>query len=151
MTFKILINQMVLNDTWTSLGKYMIPKEVEYTNHLKEWVGGNCSYNTFNCTIKLRPKYQDDLGILKHEQTHAKQYGRLFWIHAVLGLVSKNYRLLIELEAYREQVKAYSYKSKEEYGWIVKALCDKYNLGMEETTIREYVDYTFMDLIKEIK
>lgn len=147
--FKFLIDKMVLNPRWSSWGEYMIPKTIIYSQTIGRGIGGKCSYNPFSCTIKLHPKYKNDSGILKHEQAHARQYGRLFWIHSTLGMISKRYRLLIELECYREQVKAYNYTDKSEYEWIVIALRDKYNLGIPEASLRLYVDYTFKDLIEE--
>jgi hypothetical protein len=149
--FKWFIDKMVLNDNWTKRGVYMIPKRVIYTNAMDNKYGGYCKYYPFRCEISLRPKYKDDKGILEHEKAHARQYGRLFWIHSGLGMVSGWYRLLIELEAYREQVKAYSYKSSKEYEWIVRALRDKYRLNISENEIRHYADYTFDDLIKGVK
>lgn len=145
--FKWFINKMVLNDNWTKKGGYMIPDKIIYSQTLGRGIGGKCSYNPFSATIKLHPKYKDDKGILEHEKAHARQYGRLFWVHSGLGMVSGWYRLLIEIEAYRSQVKAYSYKSKQEYEWIVTALCDKYRLNISENEIKYYVDYTFDDLI----
>lgn len=138
---------IVLNRRWTSLGKYMIP-EAKYLDDIKDGFGGYCSYGVFGCKIVIKNKYINDIGILRHEQAHARQYGRLLWIHSFLSSVSSTYRLIIELEAYRSQVSEYEYLEKSQYKWIVDALYVKYDLHMSLDTISELCDYAFSDLIE---
>lgn len=54
--------------------------------------------------IKIRPKYRNDEGILRHELVHVHQFWRTFGLHALLGWWD-SYRLKCELEAYREQLR----------------------------------------------
>lgn len=149
--FKFLIDKLVLNEKWTSLGKYMIPKMLIISNNLDKKFGGYCSYKPFSCTITVRPKYEDDEGLIEHEKTHARQYGRLLWLHSLLSWCSGWYRLLVEIEAYRSQVKHYNYTATHHYEWIINSIHEKYNLGISKEKIRMYVDYAFRDLIKDTK
>lgn len=57
--------------------------------------------------VRIRPKYRDngDVGILKHELEHVRQWWRLLLLHPVLYLCSKKYRQWSEVQAYREQLK----------------------------------------------
>lgn len=148
MKYKWIINKFILNSKWTSLGKYMEP-EIEFLpdQRFKSYVGGHCSYGIYNCSIKIREKYRNDIGIQEHELCHARQFGRLLWLHSILGIISGTYRLLIELEAYRSQVSNYNYTDKKEYEWIVDALHTKYNLKKDIYEIRELCDFTFLDLL----
>lgn len=149
MMFK-LIDWFVLNESWTSLGKYMQPKIQFLPNQrFKSYVGGKCSYGIFNCSIKIRKKYINDIGIQKHELCHARQFGRLFWLHSTMSMLSGKYRLLIELEAYRSQVKEYNYRNESDYLCIVDALDTKYNTKVNRSEISKYARYAFLDLIKQ--
>ena len=144
-----LIDKLVKNEKWTKLGKYMEP-EIKYVNEheLPLYVGGICYYEFFGCKILIKSKYKSDTGISSHELAHARQYGRLWWLHSGLRMISAKYKLLIELECYREQIQKYNYNTKAQYEWIIKALHEKYNLKLEKDYIRKYVDYVFKDLIK---
>lgn len=124
-----------------------------YTDSLPETVGGR----TMMFTVRLRPKYKDDEGILKHEETHVKQYwimtlpllaligiGGFFYqiIWAVLSLciiaqpiiyqISKSYRKWAEVKAYKEQLKYPPATGNREYYWFiyVVALAQHYKLGI---------------------
>jgi len=55
--------------------------------------------------IWIRPKYKDDIGLLTHEKTHAKQWYYTLGISSFLYLVSKKYRLWAEVQAYKAQFK----------------------------------------------
>jgi len=148
---KWLINKFILCNNCGTLGIWAVPDKVIYTDNLNEGVGGNCSYGLFSTTIRIRPKYKSDMGILNHEATHSKQFGRLFWAHSILAKFSTKYRLLIEIQAYREQVKIYKYTKVSEYNWIVDALFLKYNLNMSRAAIKEYLDYAFIDVLDKYK
>jgi len=128
-----------------------LPVKVIYTDDLPQWVGGRCHYKIFGAEIKIKTKYKEnDPGILAHELTHAKQYGNLFWLHLLLKSFDK-YTLFIELDAYREQIKAYNYIQKGQYLWIVNALLDpkRYGLKISLEEAIEYADFMFSDLIEE--
>lgn len=127
-----------------------LPTEVVYSDEgLKPWVGGTCTYGFFSNYIQIREKYRNDKGILKHELTHARQYGNLLWLHLLLKYSDK-YTLFIELDAYREQIKQYNYNTKDQYSWVIDALTnkDKYNLDIQRKEATEYADFMFGDLIK---
>ena len=147
LKMKKLIDKCILCKGCGESGKWAEPEKIFYTVELEKWTGGVCNYNLFSKpTIKLRPKYRDDEGIKNHELAHARQYGRLLWLHPLL-LSFGWYRLFTELQAYREQVKAYNYTTKSEYDWIVNSLYSKYNIDMDKKKIQEYADYTFKDLL----
>ncbi len=138
----------IKNEKYTSKGKYMEP-EIQFSEDIGRGpsTGGYCSYGLFSCEIHIKSKYKNDEGIINHELAHARQFGRLFWIHSALVALSGKNRLLIELEAYRCQVKSYKYTNKVQYEWIITALDTKYKTGIPKYKIREYADYVFKDLI----
>ena len=146
---KKLIDRFILCDTCGSRGKWAEPKKIIYTDNIKDGFGGYCKYGIFGVAIKVRPKYIGDRGLIAHEIVHARQFGRLLWLHSLFTVISGTYRLLVELQAYREQVKAYGYKDESEYEWIVRSLYWKYDTGYSRKEIREYADYCFADIIKE--
>lgn len=65
--------------------------------------------------IFIRPKYRDDIGLLRHEECHVRQWWHTLGLHSILYLVSKAYRLKAEVEAYREQLKHPPANGSEEY------------------------------------
>jgi hypothetical protein len=58
--------------------------------------------------IFIRPQYKSDVGLLKHEQTHVKQWFRTLGMHSLLYMFSDSYKLAAEVECYREQAKHYA-------------------------------------------
>ena len=146
-TFMKLIDIFVLNDKADKRGKWAEPKEITWTNKMKAWKGGFCSYGFLSTTIEIRPKYKKDLGIRLHELTHARQFGRRLWLHTLLSMWSGKYRLLIELQAYRNQIREYRYTKKSQYDWIVNALDAQYNTGVSKFYIEAYADYAFRDVL----
>ena len=53
--------------------------------------------------IKIRPKYQNDEGLLEHEKTHVWQFWRTCGLH-IFFWFSKKYRISCEQEAYKNQL-----------------------------------------------
>ena len=145
---KFIIDKFVKNEKWTRLGKYMEPKNICFQTTIKDGWGGYCSYNLFSCDIRIKTKYVTDEGIKKHELAHARQYGRLFWLHLLLRFWGK-YKLLIELEAYRHQVAEYGYKYKSQYLWIIKALNEKYHTNVPLEDIVNITHYVFEDILNK--
>ena len=117
---------------------------IQYSDNLPDWVGGRCNFPIFayfglgTCKIVIRPKYKDDVGIHNHEICHATQYKR-DWFHALKYKFSAKYRLEAELEAYTEQIKAYSYTNIGQAMWIVNALVNKYDLDYSMDYLMERV------------
>ena len=76
---------------------------LKYTDeNMKEGQGGYAKF----WFIRIRPKYKDDKGILAHELEHVKQFWRRgIYFHSLRYLLSKDYRLDCEVEAYKEQLK----------------------------------------------
>ena len=124
-----------------------------FTDILPETVGGRAMM----FTVRLRPKYKDDTGILKHEETHVKQYWlitlpllilvgiggffyQIVWVALSLCLIaqpiiyqaSKSYRKWAEVRAYREQLLWPPATGNREYYWFlyVVALAQHYKLGI---------------------
>ena len=149
---KIIISfiSFIVENKWLSnMGKWAIPKDIHVTDDLPTWVGGKFEVINFAPTIKVRQKYKNDTGLINHEKCHARQFGRLLFIHIVAYKYSKTYRLLSELEAYREQVKTYRYSNIDDYAWIPRALHRKYNLGLSRAKINIYCNLCFKDLLEE--
>lgn len=69
---------------------------VTYTDRLPAFVHGGITLWRF---VFIRTKYQGDDGLLQHELTHIRQGSRM-WLYPF-----PKYRLQLELEAYREQLK----------------------------------------------
>lgn len=57
--------------------------------------------------IFIRPERKGDNGLLEHEKVHRKQWLRAFGLHSLLYLFVEDYRLVAEVEAFREQAKHY--------------------------------------------
>jgi len=57
--------------------------------------------------IFVRPEYEDDKGLIEHEKVHRRQWLRTFGLHSLLYLFVEDYRLMAEVEAFREQAKHY--------------------------------------------
>lgn len=103
--------------------------------------------------IKLLPKYQHDVGLIKHEKTHVRQwyavlgiglllstllalkvspafwplYGLAPFFHQLLYKFVRLYRRWCEVKAYRKQIAVGGYTSNE---FAVTALVEKYGLGL---------------------
>ena len=129
-----------------------IPTTVVYSDkELPSWMGGFCRHKVFSNYIQIATKYKEDEGILRHELTHAKQYGNLFWLHLLLSNFDR-YILYIELDAYREQIKAYNYKNQEDYLWIIETLIsEKYGINIDYNKVKSCADYMFKDIIEKNK
>ena len=128
-----------------------MPTKVVYSDEgMKSWQGGYCKYLPCSNYIQIREKYKNDKGILAHELTHARQHGLFLFFHPLLTFFDK-YILFIELDAYREQVKAYNYTKEGQYMWIVNALVDpnRYGLNISMEEAMEYADFMFGDLINK--
>lgn len=79
--------------------------------------------------ILIRPKYQDDKGILEHEKVHVRQFWRTLGLFTVGYLFSKQYRLKIEVEAYKEQAKHYAVDKKPTFA---RYIATKYNIDITQ-------------------
>ena len=99
---------------------------VVYTDDMPERFGG---YASGPC-VKIRPKYLDDRGLLEHELVHVRQFWRSLGVEIFISNVytmprllklwgifgdvealvnaSKKWKLRLEVEAYREQLKHYA-------------------------------------------
>lgn len=123
---------------------------VIYTDDIDSKFGGFCEFPSllmrlFNkpCVIKIRPKYKDDLGLLKHEVKHVEQFNADYF-YGLKYKFLKSFRYKTEIAAYTEQIKEYRYTDVTQAKWIIDALCYKYNLGVNKDTINK-------DIIKVIR
>lgn len=132
-----------------------MPKIIYSDEKLKDWQGAITKYpvlpilNLFGVgtpTIVIKTKYKDDRGLLKHELKHIEQY-KSNMFHALRYKFNKSYRLECELEAYKEQIKEYNYKSIDQCKWIVDALVNKYDLKMTVGFIVKRVE----EILGEVK
>lgn len=129
--------------------KYYI---VKYTDDLAPGFAGA----TQGPRIKIRPRYQDDHGLLEHEKTHVRQWYVLtglglviavalavlvspaFWsavlvtpcLHTLLYKFLRSYRQWCEVQAYRKQSALGGYANSD---FAVTALVDKYDLKLSAT------------------
>lgn len=77
------------------------PALIFYTDNLPEHIGGR----TNGFVVRIRQKYQGDVGIHKHELEHVKQnWCGLLVFSALLYLLYKPYRLWAEAQAYKQQM-----------------------------------------------
>lgn len=126
--------------------KYYILK---YTDELPDGFGGT----TFGPTIRIRPQYQDDQGLLEHEKTHVRQWYALMglglaivtaivllvspalcpvaavapFLHTLLYKFLRPYRQWCEVQAYRKQLAAGGYANSD---FALAALVEKYHLRL---------------------
>jgi hypothetical protein len=55
--------------------------------------------------IFIRPSHKNDEGLIAHEKVHRNQWFRTLGFHSLMYIVSTDYRLKSEVEAYKEQMK----------------------------------------------
>jgi len=110
---------------------------LKYTDDMPEWQG---AYAKMWC-IRIRPKYQGDEGIFRHELEHVRQFWQLAWIppflswHGLLYRFCRRYRQWAEVQAYREQLRwSPAVDDPEHYikEHFAPALADKYNFHLTE-------------------
>lgn len=114
---------------------------VEYTEDIPVGFGGKMFSPSLifklignPCIIKIRPEYKEDVGLLNHEIKHVEQFNK-YWFYNIMYDLSKEFRYRMELEAYLEQVRTYEYKYLSQCWWIVEALCNKYNLNVNQDKV----------------
>lgn len=131
-----------------------LPYFLEYTDSMSEKFGGAAKF----ASIKIRPKYEDDKGILEHEKIHVKQWYVVSFLILIFGLIPififdflyyipaliivsfclhgwlysyvDIYRLWAEIFAYREQLKWYPDDRTEKFAQFI---VDDYALGEKYT------------------
>jgi len=102
---------------------------VFYTNFL---VPSNSAAITIGFVILIRPEYINDIGLLKHEKVHVRQWKESFGMFWPRYLLSKRWRRDYEVEAYKEQLK-YSPNNIETFS---KYLSCNYRLGISKDIAR---------------
>ena len=92
--------------------------------------------------ILIRPKYRDDVGLLKHELEHVKQGFATLGLHIPLYLLSKRYRLWAEASAYKEQMRwPNGTGSSMSLDTAARRLAaPEYNLGITEAEAKAYLE-----------
>jgi len=114
----------------------IFPAFIFYTDSIKKFKAG-VAYFMF---IKIKKKYQYDVGLLNHEILHVKQlYKLLIIFHVILYRFNERYRYKCELEAYRVQLNSYDDSQIDRIKTIdlfAKAIMSKYNLDVSEDEIR---------------
>jgi len=74
---------------------------LKYTDKMPDGIAGYAKA----WFIRIRPQYRDDVGILKHEEIHVKQFYRSLGFSNLMHTLLKKSKLRAEVEAYREQLK----------------------------------------------
>lgn len=100
---------------------------VFYVDTLPDNAGGEAR----GFVIRILKKYKDDDGIYYHELEHVRQWVITFGLHSILYLISKQYRLFSEVEAYHEQLKHYPDDRTEKFAGYI-ATYYKLNVTKEE-------------------
>ena len=90
-------------------------------------VGDKFAARTYGFIIFIKEAYKDDVGLLEHEKTHVKQFWKNPLIFGLKYLLSKTFRLRVEIEAYKVQMK-YSKPGSEVT--FANYIISKYNLGL---------------------
>ena len=136
----------------------VIPAPVFATEEMDDWVGGYAKA----AVVYVRPKYieEGDTGIVNHELRHVRQFWQLFILsmaiaggiyllgsdlwqlmpavgiaaHMTLYRYIPRYRLWAEVDAYKEQIKAYSLGGPSD--WMLDALQNKYDLKYSREFVR---------------
>ena len=139
----------------------VIPVPVFITDDMPDWVGGYAK----SAAVFIRPKYiaEGDTGILNHELRHVRQFwqmillslaiagviyltGSSLWqLMPALGIAAHmslyrfvpRYRLWSEVDAYKQQIKAYSLSGPSD--WMLDDLQNKYDL----TYTRDFIKSRF--------
>jgi hypothetical protein len=125
----------------------MIPHILRYTDSLPEGIGGQAN----GPYVRIRPKYKDDRGLLRHELEHVKQwwiatllsaaliaaglyhfneplYGAIgsIGVHGLLYKLIPAYRLWCEVQAHKVQAK----HSPHDVALFAQRIATKYDLDI---------------------
>ena len=73
----------------------IIPIPILYIDSLVKLAGR--SYGVF---IAIKEEHRGNEALLQHELVHCRQFYRTLGLHGILTLVSKKYRLAVEIEAH---------------------------------------------------
>lgn len=104
---------------------------IRYTDDLPEKYGGLA--RAFY--IKIRPKYIEDIGLLKHELVHVSQYWRSSGLSMVWARFDKMHMLDLEVEAYKEQLKYYPDDKTDLFAEFLSTKYD-FNISKDEAKMR---------------
>lgn len=100
--------------------------KVIYTNNI---IPDKFAGLTLGPIILIRPEYKSDTGLLEHEKVHVRQFWRTLGLFGIGYLLSKKYRLKIEVEAYKEQLKHYATDKR---NLFAQHLATKYDLNITQ-------------------
>ena len=119
---KSSFNIVFTDDIDSKFGGY-----AKFPNLLQKYIGKKVE-------ILIRPKYRNDIGLLKHELMHVEQFNK-YLFYCIHYNLSQAFRYKMELEAYNEQIKEYQYKNVTQAQWIIDALAIKYNLDIKSDDV----------------
>ena len=108
--------------------------QIIYTDDIPEEYAG---FYDAPFTIKIRPAYRDDIGLLKHELEHYRQFRLTLGLHPLLYKLSKRYRLWSEVQAYRVQLQYPGGSAK----LFASFICAKYDLDISELDALKLLSY----------
>ena len=86
---------------------------------------------TIGPVILIRPSHRWDRGLLEHERVHVAQFWRTLGLCGIGYLLSRQYRLRCEVEAYREQLR-WDSSPVLASRLFARFLAQKYDLGISE-------------------
>ena len=82
--------------------------------------------------IFIRPKYRDDQGLIAHEKEHVRQWLTTLGLHSFLYLLSDQYKLWAEVEAYKIQA---TYYADDRRPMFARFIANDYNLDVSESEV----------------
>ena len=91
------------------------------------FVGSKFAARTYGFIIVIKDTHKDDRGLLEHEKEHVRQFWKNPLFFGLKYLLSKSFRLQMEVEAYKVQMK-YSRPGSE--STFANYIISKYNLGL---------------------
>lgn len=72
------------------------------------WIFGNFAAKNYGPITFIKIKYKNDVGLYNHEETHYNQWKRHPILMPILYKLSRNHRLMYEIEAYINQLLCYN-------------------------------------------
>ena len=115
----------------------MFSLKIKYYDDLG-WRGGCFKSRVMFPLICIKNKYKDDRGLLEHELTHYRQWKNDPFFYDLKYQLSKERRLMYEIEAYAKQYQVYCNESfhNPDYSWIIDSIYNKYSLGKSREEIK---------------
>lgn len=107
-----------------------------FTFYTDRFIPSRFSGYSIGPVILIRPSAKQDVGLLEHEKTHRRQWLKTAGLHSFLYVLSKQYRLKAEAEAYAKQVEYTDSRPVDLFAFFI---CTKYGLSISEKEAKEAI------------